>query len=352
MPCRSATARAWASRARGDRGDGVARREVRRNLHVGHDEAGADAADLPVLARRRRRHRLQVEIDRAHVPSSAASAPFIGRSAATVPAGSGVRNAGRGSGFAQRGIFPINSPACASSTPQIAARADRGSHPRADQRRHLPAGSQLPLQKELAHHFGVSVSRRAREPRAAGGRRPRLEPRRARARSSSDDADAALRFPMWMREPSSPQELAECARGARPARAHRRRARRESAATPRTSPGCAPRSPTSRRPRPTPRPTPAPTWTCTWRSRTRPTTGPLAGALAALRRSIPGVIALRAHEAIADSSIDKVIDDYRQLVGAIELGDERRALRALDRMFARSRALARELGLYPDDERR
>jgi GntR family transcriptional regulator, transcriptional repressor for pyruvate dehydrogenase complex len=78
--------------------------------------------------------------------------------------------------------------------------------------------------------------------------------------------------------------------------------------------------------------------------------GPLAGALAALRRSIPGVVALRAHEAIADSSIDRVIDDYRQLVGAIELGDERRSLRALDRMFARSRALARELGLYPDDE--
>jgi DNA-binding FadR family transcriptional regulator len=78
--------------------------------------------------------------------------------------------------------------------------------------------------------------------------------------------------------------------------------------------------------------------------------GPLAGALAALRRSIPGVVALRAHEAIADSSIDRVVDDYRQLVGAIELGDERRALRALDRMFARSSALARELGLYPYDE--
>ena len=80
--------------------------------------------------------------------------------------------------------------------------------------------------------------------------------------------------------------------------------------------------------------------------------GPLAGALAALRRSIPGVIALRAHEAISDSSIDQVIDDYRQLVGAIELGDERRALRVLDRMFSRSRALARELGLYPDDDLR
>jgi len=75
-------------------------------------------------------------------------------------------------------------------------------------------------------------------------------------------------------------------------------------------------------------------------------------ALAALRRSIPGVIALRAHEAISDSSIDQVIDDYRHLVGAIELGDERRALRVLDRMFSRSRALARELGLYPDDDRR
>ena len=64
----------------------------------------------------------------------------------------------------------------------------------------------------------------------------------------------------------------------------------------------------------------------------------------------PGVIALRAHEAIADSSIDKVIDDYRQLVGAIELGDERRSLRALDdvRPLAGARPRAR---LFPDDDR-
>ena len=122
------------------------------------------------------------------------------------------------------------------------------------------------------------------------------------------------------------------------------------AGTPRMWPGCGPRWPTSRLPLTDAEAYARADLDLHMAIARAARNGPLAGALAALRRSIPGVVALRAHEAIADSSIDRVIDDYRQLVGAIELGDERRSLRALDRMFARSRALARELGLYPDDE--
>jgi GntR family transcriptional repressor for pyruvate dehydrogenase complex len=212
-----------------------------------------------------------------------------------------------------------------------------------------PAGSQLPLQKEIAHHFGVSVSvvRESLALLAAGGL---VWSRAGTGTFVSTDASAALRFPMWVREPSSPQELAECleardllARSVVALAARRRDAGDVTRlrATLALVEGAA---------------TDAEAYAqadlelhvaIAEAARNRP----LAGALAALRRSIPGVIALRAHEAIADSSIDKVIDDYRQLVGAIELGDERRALRVLDRMFARSRALARELGLYPADDR-
>jgi GntR family transcriptional regulator, transcriptional repressor for pyruvate dehydrogenase complex len=211
-----------------------------------------------------------------------------------------------------------------------------------------PAGSQLPLQKELAHHFGVSVSvvRESLALLAAGGL---VWSRAGTGTFVSADSYAALRFPMWVREPSSPDELAECleardllARSAVALAARRRDdgdiarlratlARIEAAATDAEAYAQADLELHV---------------AIAHAARNRP----LAGALAALRRSIPGVIALRAHEAIAGGSIDKVIDDYRQLVGAIELGDERRALRALDRMFARSRALARELGLYPEDD--
>ena len=213
-----------------------------------------------------------------------------------------------------------------------------------------PPGSQLPLQKEIAHHFGVSISV-VRESLASLTAAGLIWSRAGTGTFVSEHADSALRFPMWMSEPSSPDELAE----ALEARDLLARTAVALAAKRRTGPDVA---------------------------RLRATLAlieasatdaeayasadldlhvaiahaahnrPLAGALAALRRAIPGVIALRAHEAIADSSIDQVIDDYRQLVGAIELGDERRALRVLDRMFSRSRALARELGLYPDDDRR
>ena len=72
-----------------------------------------------------------------------------------------------------------------------------------------PAGSQLPLQKELAHHFGVSVSvvRESLALLAAGGL---VWSRAGTGTFVSADAYAALRFPMWVREPSSPDELAEC----------------------------------------------------------------------------------------------------------------------------------------------
>ena len=72
-----------------------------------------------------------------------------------------------------------------------------------------PAGSQLPLQKEIAHHFGVSVSvvRESLALLAAGGL---VWSRAGTGTFVSADAHAALRFPMWVREPSSPQELAEC----------------------------------------------------------------------------------------------------------------------------------------------
>lgn len=212
-----------------------------------------------------------------------------------------------------------------------------------------PAGSQLPLQKEIAHHFGVSVSvvRESLALLAAGGL---VWSRAGTGTFVSADAHAALRFPMWVREPSSPQELAECLE----ARDLLARTAVALAARRRTADDVA-------RLRATLADLEAAATDAESYARAdldlhvaialAARNGPLAGALAALRRSIPGVVALRAHEAIADSSIDKVLDDYRQLVGAIELGDERRSLRALDRMFARSRALARELGLYPDDER-
>src|SRR3954470_18775747 len=72
-----------------------------------------------------------------------------------------------------------------------------------------PAGAQLPWQKEIAHHFGVSVSvvRESLALLAAGGL---VWSRAGTGTFVSADAHAALRFPMWVREPSSPQELAEC----------------------------------------------------------------------------------------------------------------------------------------------
>ena len=212
-----------------------------------------------------------------------------------------------------------------------------------------PPGTQLPLQKELARHFGVSISvvRESLAKLAAGGL---IWSRAGTGTFVSDNADAAMRFPMWMREPSSPQELAEAleardllarTRGRAGRQAPRRRGRRPAARHAGRHRGGRRRRGGLRARRHGPA-------RCDRAGRPQPF---LAGALAALRRSIPGVIALRAHEAIAEGSITHVIDDYRHLVGAIELGDERRALRALERMFARSRALARELGLYPDDRR-
>ena len=212
-----------------------------------------------------------------------------------------------------------------------------------------PAGSQLPLQKEIAHHFGVSVSRRAREPRAARRRRPHLEPRRhrhvrqrrRRRRAALPDVDAravepggargvrSRRATCW-RAPPSPwlprrRDAEDVARLRAHAGRHRGRGRR------------------------TPMPTPAPTSSCTWRSLARPATGrsPARSLRSAARSPASSRCAPTRRSPTARST--RSIDDYRQLVGAIELGDERRALRALDRMFARSRALARELGLYPDD---
>jgi DNA-binding FadR family transcriptional regulator len=213
-----------------------------------------------------------------------------------------------------------------------------------------PPGSQLPLQKELAHHFGVSISvvRESLASLAAGGL---IWSRAGTGTFVSDHADAALRFPMWMREPSSPEELAEAleardllartavvlaAQRRGPADIARLRATLADIEAAATDAEAYARADLDLH------------MAIAHAAHNRP----LAGALAALRSAIPGVIALRAHEAIADSSIERVIEDYRQLVGAIELGDERRSLRALDRMFARSRALACELGLYPDDDRR
>jgi GntR family transcriptional repressor for pyruvate dehydrogenase complex len=213
-----------------------------------------------------------------------------------------------------------------------------------------PPGTQLPLQKELAHHFGVSISvvRESLATLAAGGL---IWSRAGTGTFVSDNADAALRFPMWMREPSSPDELAEALEArdllARTAVALAAK-RRDAADVARLRATLADIEAAATDAEAYARADMDLHVAIAHAAHNRP----LAGALAALRRSIPGVIALRAHEAISDSSIDRVIDDYRHLVGAIELGDERRALRVLDRMFARSRALARELGLYPDDDRR
>jgi GntR family transcriptional repressor for pyruvate dehydrogenase complex len=213
-----------------------------------------------------------------------------------------------------------------------------------------PPGTQLPLQKELAHHFGVSISvvRESLATLAAGGL---IWSRAGTGTFVSDNADAALRFPMWMQEPSSPAELAEALEArdllARTAVALAAK-RRDAADVARLRATLADIEAAASDAEAYARADLDLHVAIAHAAHNRP----LAGALAALRRSIPGVIALRAHEAIADSSIDQVIDDYRHLVGAIELGDERRALRVLDRMFARSRALARELGLYPDDDRR
>jgi GntR family transcriptional regulator, transcriptional repressor for pyruvate dehydrogenase complex len=247
------------------------------------------------------------------------------------------------------GIFPINFSAMRTSSrrslpEQIATRIHEqigdGTY---------PPGSQLPLQKELAQHYGVSISV-VRESLASLAASGLVWSRAGTGTFVSDDADAALRFPMWMSEPSSPAELAEAleardllARSAVALAAQRR----DDADIARLRAALAQVEASSSDAEAYARADLDLHMAIAHAAHNRP----LAGALAALRRAIPGVISLRAREAIADSSIDQVIDDYRQLVGALELGDERRSLRALDRMFARSRALACELGLYPDDRR-
>jgi GntR family transcriptional repressor for pyruvate dehydrogenase complex len=210
-----------------------------------------------------------------------------------------------------------------------------------------PPGSQLPLQKEIARDFGVSISV-VRESLATLTAAGLIWSRAGTGTFVSDDADATLRFPLWVSEPSSPHELAQALEArdllARTAVALAAE-RRDAADVARLRATLASIEAAS---------TDAEAYARADMDLHVAIAGAahnefLAGALAALRQAIPGVIALRAHEAIADSSIAQVIDDYRHLVGAIELGDERRALRALDRMFARSRALACDLGLYPDE---
>jgi GntR family transcriptional repressor for pyruvate dehydrogenase complex len=254
-----------------------------------------------------------------------------------------------GSSIREGSIFPIKSQGMRTTSrrslpEQIAARIHEqisdGSY---------PPGSQLPLQKELAQQFSVSISvvRESLASLAAGGL---VWSRAGTGTFVSDNADAALRFPMWMSEPSSPAELAEALEArdllARSAVALAAR-RRDGADIARLREILAHIEAAADDAEAYAQADLELHMAIAHAAHNRP----LAGALAALRRAIPGVIALRAREAIADSSIDQVIDDYRQLVGAIELGDERRSLRALDRMFARSRALARELGLDPDDRR-
>ena len=210
----------------------------------------------------------------------------------------------------------------------------------------LAPGARLPLQRDLATIYGVSISvvRESLAQLAAAGL---IWSRAGTGTFVSDNVEATLRFPMWMREPQNPRELAEALEA------------RDSLA--RVAVGLAARRRDGRDIEQLRAALAAVEAAIedadayahadldlhiaiANAARNRP----IAGALAALRRAIPGVVALRAQEAIADGSISRVIEDYRQLVSAIELGDERRALRALDRMFARSAALAHELGLCID----
>jgi GntR family transcriptional regulator, transcriptional repressor for pyruvate dehydrogenase complex len=71
-----------------------------------------------------------------------------------------------------------------------------------------PGGSRLPHQRDLAASFGVStaVAREALALLAAGGL---IRSRSGQGTFVTDQPDASLRFPIWVREPTGPAEVAE-----------------------------------------------------------------------------------------------------------------------------------------------
>jgi GntR family transcriptional repressor for pyruvate dehydrogenase complex len=199
-------------------------------------------------------------------------------------------------------------------------------------------GTQLPLQRDLAQRFGVSITV-VRESLALLAASGLIWSRSGAGTFVTDEPAETLRYPMWVREPSSLDELTE-AFEARDAledvllvlAAQRRDdgdivRMRESLDDMTASMGDAEEYADADL---------ALHLAIAVAARNRP----LAGALAALRRAVREVMVLRAQQAICDGSLQGVVDLHHQLVGAIELADDRRASRVREEIRTRTRGLA------------
>ena len=199
-------------------------------------------------------------------------------------------------------------------------------------------GSQLPLQRDLAQRFGVSITV-VRESLALLAASGLIWSRSGAGTFVTGEPAETLRYPMWVRQPSTLGELTEAfeARDAiEDVTVGLAALRRDDDDISRMreildAMGAAADSAEEYADADL-----ALHLAIAVAARNRP----LAGALAALRRAVREVMVLRAQQAIADGSLPGVIELHRQLIGAIELADERRARRVREEIRSRTGGLA------------
>jgi DNA-binding FadR family transcriptional regulator len=199
-------------------------------------------------------------------------------------------------------------------------------------------GTQLPLQRALAQRFGVSITV-VRESLALLAASGLIWSRSGAGTFVTDEPAETLRFPMWVRQPTTLEELTEAfeARDAlEDTLLELAAARRDDDDIARLRESLDDMSAAGESAEQYADADLAFSLAIAVAARNRP----LAGALAALRRAVREVMVLRARQAIADGSLADIVALHRQLVGALELADAKRAARVREEIRERTRGLA------------